>query len=200
MNGIRNGIGNALNNISVAWKNTWSGCKETVVDTFNNIWSSIKRVINSILGGIESMANGVVKGINTVISALNRLSFKIPNWVPAYGGESFGFNISQISSVSLPRLARGGVVNQATALIAGEAGKEAIVPLENNTGWIDKISSSITEYINTRLQRYGDNGEHSEIHITIPITLELDGETILKKMIKARKRMGYQIVVEEGLA
>jgi len=144
------------------------------------------------------MANGVVNGINTVINALNSLHFDIPDWVPGLGGKSFGFNIGTLATVSLPRLAKGGIVDGATPLIAGEAGREAIVPLENNTGWLDIVASKIVEAINSKFNGVTEDGYESGSDIVIPITLELDGETILKKLIKARKRLGRQIVVEEG--
>ena len=66
------------------------------------------------------MANGVVNGVNTVIKALNRLKFDIPDWVPGMGGKTFGFNIGMIPRVSIPRLAKGGVLTEATTVLAGE--------------------------------------------------------------------------------
>lgn len=193
---IKNGISNMLSAISTAWNNTWSNLKNTVTNIFSSIWNFIKGIINGILGGIEGMANGVVNGINKVIDALNNLSFDVPDWVPVLGGKTFGFNIPNLSPITLPRLARGGIVDGATPLIAGEAGREAIVPLENNTGWIDQISSKITEFIDSRLTAKDGNGDIEELALTIPITLELDGDVLLKKIIKAYKRRGYNIVVE----
>lgn len=193
---IKTGIELMLTTVQLIWVTTWTSCKTTVTNIFNSIWSAIKGVINSILGGIEAMANGVINGVNAVINALNGLHFDIPDWVPGFGGKTFGFSIPLLSTVSLPRLAKGGIVDGATPLIAGEAGKEAIVPLENNTGWIDLVSSRISDFINGRLADQEREDEYSEINITIPITLELDGDTLLKKLIKARKRRGYPIVVE----
>lgn len=88
----------------------WNGLKDSVVGIFTNLWNGLKSVINSIIGGVERMANGVIDGINTVIRALNRLQFNIPSWVPVYGGNSFGFNISQLGRVYIPRLAQGAVI------------------------------------------------------------------------------------------
>lgn len=193
---IKNGISTMLTAISTVWNNTWSNLKNTVTTVFSSIWDFIKGIINSILGGIEGMANGVVSGINRVIDALNNLHIEIPEWVPGLGGKSFGFNIPSLSPITLPRLARGGIVDGATPLIAGEAGKEAIVPLENNTGWIDQISSRIAEFIDSRLTERDGNGDIEELALTIPITLELDGDVLLKKIIKTYKRRGYSIVVE----
>ena len=64
----------------------------------------------------------------------------IPDWVPdwAGGGKTFGFNINEI-----PHLAKGGIVDRPTIAEIGEAGKEAVIPLENNLGWIDKIAEKL---------------------------------------------------------
>ena len=118
INSISAIIQTVLNTISSIWSNIWNGMKNTVVSIFNGIWNAIRGVINSILGGIEGMANGVVNGINAVIKALNKLHFDIPDWVPVFGGNSFGFNIPQLSRVSLPRLAEGGYVKANTPQLA----------------------------------------------------------------------------------
>ena len=39
--------------------------------------------------------------------------------------------------------AKGGIVKQATRAIIGEAGAEAVVPLENNTEWIDLLADKL---------------------------------------------------------
>ena len=57
------------------------------------------------------MANSVIKGINTMIKALNNLSFEVPDWVPGIGGKTFGFNIPTLGTISIPRLAHGGIVD-----------------------------------------------------------------------------------------
>jgi len=51
------------------------------------------------------------------------LSFKIPSWVPGLGGK--GFDVPNI-----PELANGGLVMQPTLALVGEAGPEAVVPLD----------------------------------------------------------------------
>ncbi len=107
---IKNHISNTLNNIKTIWNSIFNSIKTTTSNIFNGIWSTIKRIINSILGGIEGMANGIVRGVNTVINAMNGLSFDIPEWVPGMGGNKFGFNIPNLNNISLPRLATGAVI------------------------------------------------------------------------------------------
>ena len=72
--------------------------------------NGVKQPINAIIGFFENMANAVVEAINAVISAINKLSFDVPDWVPELGGKKFGFNIPKVPEVSLPRLAQGAVI------------------------------------------------------------------------------------------
>ncbi len=88
----------------------WKTLKSETSTIWNGIWGAMKSVINTILGGVESMVNGVINALNKMISALNNLSFDIPDWVPGIGGESFGLDIPTVSKVHLPRLASGTVV------------------------------------------------------------------------------------------
>ena len=56
------------------------------------------------------MIRGMVNGLNAVMRALNRLHIKIPDWVPGFGGRTFGFNIGYLSAPQIPYLASGAVI------------------------------------------------------------------------------------------
>ena len=107
----------------------------------NNFWA---QKFDSIRQGARSAFNGVIgvveKAINSIIRKINTLHWKIPSWVPALGGKSFGFNFK---TVSIPRLATGGIATRSTFANVGENGKEAILPLENNTQWMDKLAEKL---------------------------------------------------------
>lgn len=129
--GLLGGLKNTWNTIttwfttSVTWiKNKlttgFTDIKNSVVKIWDSLWGGVKNTINFMLGGVEKMANGIVKGINKMIGALNGLSFDVPDWVPGIGGETFGFNIQEISEVKIPRLASGGVVTGPTFAQIGE--------------------------------------------------------------------------------
>jgi len=100
----------------------WSSAWNSVKNIFDKVWSALsnaaKKPINTILSAINSMISGVCKGINTMIRALNRLKFDIPEWVPGLGGESFGFNLKEVSAPKIPLLAEGGFVERNTPQLA----------------------------------------------------------------------------------
>ena len=81
------------------WKKAWNG----VLDILKSVW-------NLIVGTVEGAINFIIDGINLLISALNKIHFEVPDWVPLVGGKSFGINITPVSRVSLPRLASGAVI------------------------------------------------------------------------------------------
>lgn len=147
VNGIKNGITTAFNAVKTFLTNCMNTIKSVITSVWNGIWGAIKGVINGILRGIESMVNGVIKGLNFMINALNKLSFDVPDWVPGIGGKKFGFNIRNISEVSLPRLENGGMVNAGTAFIAGEAGAEVVANIGNRTGVMntDEMRESVAQ-------------------------------------------------------
>ena len=121
----------------------WRKVCQGMAEIFQGTWLIIKAIINAILGGVDVMANGVVNAANTIIDAFNGLHFNIPDWVPKIGGKNFGFNIAHVHAVNVPRLAYGGIAIGSTIANIGEAGREAVLPLENNTGWMDDLAYKI---------------------------------------------------------
>lgn len=83
----------------------------------------LQRAGDRIMDIFKGVINGVIQffenGINFIIGRLNKLSITVPDWIPEIGGESFGFNLSQ---VSIPRLAQGGYVraNQPQLAMIGD--------------------------------------------------------------------------------
>ena len=51
--------------------------------------------------------------------------------------------VKSIPKIKIPKLARGGIIDSPTVAMVGEAGKEAVMPLENNTGWIDMLAGKL---------------------------------------------------------
>ncbi len=103
-----------LGKIQEVWSTVWNVISDVVNRVWNGIWNGIKTVINFILGGIESFVNGTIKGINLLLSGISSVANAIGSLI---GLDPINL---QISTISLPRLAKGGVLTRATAVIAGE--------------------------------------------------------------------------------
>lgn len=136
-------------NFKGAWEgikgivNTWANFFKGVWTSIKNVFSGVKTFFSDIFKGAFNGVMGIVeKAINAIIKRANKLSWDIPEWVPVIGGGKFGFNFKEIS---IPRLAQGGIATRSTIANIGEAGKEAILPLENNTEWMDALANKIAE-------------------------------------------------------
>lgn len=170
------GIGALVTAGVLLWKN-W----DTVTSKAKELWLNIQSIftkignfIGNIFSGIENTCkkgvNFIIDGLNTFIGGLNKI--KVPDWVPAVGGK--GINIPKI-----PRLAQGGVIDEATLAVVGEAGKEAVMPLENNTGWMDILAERIAS-------RRGSTGS------PIQLIINLGEETIFEKFIDYMEDKDFQ--------
>lgn len=135
INAIKGVFTNAWNTIS-GWFRTSVAPKFTV-----NYWIT---KFNTIKDGARAAFNGVIsiveRAVNAIITKINTLSWTIPDWVPMIGGRRFGFNFR---AITIPRLATGGIATSSTLVNVGEKGKEAILPLENNTAWMDILANKI---------------------------------------------------------
>lgn len=116
-------IKDQVTNITTVLVNT----VKTLFDGLVAFFASVPNRIGGALGGIRDAMTGVfraaINGIKTLWNnTLGRLSFSIPSWVPFVGGKSFSFP-------KFPEFANGGIINAPTLGWVGEAGPEAIIPL-----------------------------------------------------------------------
>ncbi len=149
------------------WERAWDG----IVKIFDGVWSSMKRIINSILGGVETMANGVVDAINTMIRALNNFKVDFPDWVPLAGGKTLGFNISELSRVSIPRLADGAVIR------GGDPFMAVLGDQRRGQTNIEAPLATIRQAVREELKLQGNSGRNagSETYV-----FQVDGKTFFE--------------------
>ena len=128
----------------LAYKNS-----ETFRDAVNSSFNAIKVVAETVakfVGTVFSTAFGIIKAemnliirlVNMAITTLNKINFKVPDWVPGIGGKGFDVNLPTI-----PMLANGGIVSGPTFAMIGEAGPEAVVPLGRGMG----MGTNVTVYV-----------------------------------------------------
>ena len=125
------------------WKRAWEGIKNIFSGAFGGLKSVAKAPINGIIALINGALSAITSGINAVKRALNKISVDIPSWVPGFGGKKFGFNFSMSSAPRIPMLANGGIATRSTIANIGEAGREAVLPLDRNTEWMNTLVDKI---------------------------------------------------------
>lgn len=164
---------------SDAWsgiKNVFSSVGSFFKDTFTNAWESVKNVFSTggkifdgikdgIVSSFKTIVNGIIGGINKVVAtpfnAINNALNTIRN-IEIAGFTPFSGLLPSISVPQIPLLAKGGVVRQATTAVIGEDGAEAVVPLEKNTEWIDKVADKLASKQKTVVVNQTNN--YSQAH------------------------------------
>lgn len=166
---------NIVQPVSRFFSGLWNG----IVQGVNGLAAGIKTVFSSIVAIIKAPINAVIGGINSIFRTLNGVT--VPSWVPGLGGAHPTFPM-------FPMLAKGGVVDSATMAIIGESGKEAVMPLENNTGWITNLAGQLAER--------GGAGGGNTVNISVNVETkggdfeEADAINIAKKINTALKSQG----------
>lgn len=207
--GLLNGFVGGIASI----KNAAKEIVQTIQDAFKNIpnwfqtkftdaWTKVKNVFSnggSIFSGIKegidktlkTVINKIIDGINTVISVpFNKINSMLNTIktieIPIIGQPFYGlWGWSPLSVPRIPKLAKGTVVNRPTQAIIGEAGKEAVVPLENNLEWLDTLKNMLVEAI-------GDIVGGDQV-----INLNIDGERLFRWFMKRMKQK--QFVTNGGI-
>ena len=109
--------------LAIAYKK-FEGFRNIVDAVFGAIKFYINNVTIPLFNTLVDVFKTVFNGIAVVWNnTFGKLSFKVPSWVPGIGGK--GFDIPDI-----PMLAAGGIVTGPTLAMIGEAGPEAVIPLD----------------------------------------------------------------------
>lgn len=106
----------------------FDGIKEGIVSTF-------KVVVNGLIDGINKVVKLPFEGLNGILNTIHRIEI--------VGVKPFDWLTWRAPVPQLPKLATGGITTGTTIAMIGEAGKEAVLPLENNTGWMDSLADRI---------------------------------------------------------
>ncbi len=171
-NSIRNIFGNIGNFFSGVW--------ERVKNSFSNLGTSIG---NAIGGAVKSGINGVIslveRTINSAIRMINN-GISMINMIP-------GVHVGTMNTLSLPRLAKGGVLTEATTVLAGEysgarTNPEIVTP--------QNIMRDTFEDV---LSNYSGNNNDRPIYLTVNVGDKKLGQILLEDLRDRTRRTGKDI-------
>jgi phage-related protein len=103
--------------------------------TFEAVRTFFVGLVNGMIGLFEGFVNGIIGGLNFLIRQINKLKINVPA-TPFNKAFTMGFDFRELENVTMPRvqLADGGIVTRATRALIGEAGPEAVIPLDKMGG------------------------------------------------------------------
>lgn len=193
-NGIKNAWNSAgkwFSNMASKIKNAFSNIPSWFKSKFKSAWSSIKAVFSgwgSFFGGLwtkikskfgsigtsigKTMGNAVKSGLNKVLSTVEKTINKgigLINSAIRLANKLPGINVGTVSKISLPRLAKGGVLEKGQVGLLEGSGAEAVVPLERNHAWLSKVAADLNELQGNTFQ----NGTSLQIKSVLDRIVEL---------------------------
>ena len=183
---FKNAIVSKFNEIKTNVVNKVTQLKDSIVNKFNEIKTNVINKVADIKNGVINKFNSIKDGAatafnnvkNAVLTPINTLKDKISDIVDKIKGFFAGLKIKipkikmphfsltgkfSLSKMTIPKLAvdwyqNGGVFDKATQIGVGENGREAVMPLEKNTGWINELADKIN---------ISGNNENSGLNVTI---------------------------------
>lgn len=179
-----NAVKDAFSSIGDFFKGVWDTVKSIFVNAGQMVGEAVggafKSAVNAVLGTIENVVNGFIGMINGVLGVVRNL--------PGLGW------VGSVSTVSLPRLARGGIVDSPTIAMIGEAGKEAVVPLEN-TGFIQTLGRVVSSAVVNAMAGVSLQGGFSgDGDIVIQIAGHEFGRVAIQEINKEHERAGQTLL------
>lgn len=159
-------------------------------DCMAGLGNGFSNGVNWVLEKLNDLKERVLSIADNLKSAFSfewRLpSLKLPHlqvhWDPVDNVLANFFGVTAFPRLSVSWFARGGILDGAqifgrmgsTLLGGGEAGREAVLPLDRNTDWMDQVAERVVAMLG--FQSGGD------VNVTIPVTL--DGDVITKVVVR----------------
>lgn len=150
--GIASMIGSTLDVIFATISSVWDGISNVISNVLGGIskgvqdkWNGIKDTIKNAIEG----ARDIVKGAIDKIKGFFDFKWELPKLkLPHFSmSGSFSLDPPSVPSIGVDWYAKGGVFDKPSVIGVGEKGKEAVMPLENNTSWISQLAGVISSKI-----------------------------------------------------
>jgi len=146
---IQSYISNVLNGISGTVSNIWNGIKDTVSNVLNGISGTVSSVWEGIKSTISGAINGAKDAVSSAIEAIKGLfNFSIswphiplPHFHVSGSANPLDWLSQGVPSIGIEWYAKGGIMTKPTIfgmngnslMVGGEAGNEAVLPLNDKT-------------------------------------------------------------------
>lgn len=190
--GFRNFIDGFIAKVKEVIQTGFNFIKEKIINPIKDAFSSVKQTFSNIVSTIGEKlgaAKDKVKEIIDKIKSFFKFDWELPKLkVPKFSITPSGWSVGDLLKGSIPKLgitwnAQGGVFDKPTVFGygnslqgIGEAGAEAVVPLENNTEWLDKIAGMLA----------------NKMGAGTPIVLEVDGKVFAQTSIATINQLTKQ--------
>ena len=143
---------NLFNNLS----STISGIFNGILSTASNIWNSIQSTISNAIDGARNAVSNAIEAIKSLFNFnISWPHIPLPHFYVSGSANPLDWLSQGVPSIGIEWYAKGGIMTKPTlfgmngnrAMVGGEAGAEAILPLNKST--LGAIGQSIANTMNT---------------------------------------------------
>lgn len=128
----------SIRSVFSGWGSFFGGLWTKIKSKFSSIGSALGKAMgDSVKSGLNKVLSTIEKTINKGIGLINK-AINLANKLP-------GINVGNVPTLSLPRLAKGGVLKKGQVGVLEGSGAEAVIPLENNHGWLSKVAADLNK-------------------------------------------------------
>lgn len=190
---MKNAITNIFNTVKNTITNTVSNIKNGLINGFTTAVNKVKSVVSTVKNVITSPFKAAWKIVSGVIGKLKSAfnfswhlpKLKLPHISVSGGKAPFGIaGKGSLPKFSINWYKQGGVFDQPSVIGVGEAGTEAVMPLEKNTGWIDVLAGKLNNSMG-----------NSNSNKPVSIILQVDKQRLGKVTISSIN----DIIEQEGI-
>lgn len=163
----------------------WNAIVDKIKKVGDSIGNIFKAVWDGIKAGFKAMVNGIIGFANIWIDGLNFQLLPIRALIVGIS-KAFGqkLSFSDVKIPHIPKLAKGGIVPYQTMAMLGEGNKkEAVLPLEQNTEWMDILAAKIASQIPS-----------GSFDGTIEVPVNIDGREVARAVRSGENELGNQTV------
>lgn len=165
-------VKDAFAEVGSFFEGLWKDIKSKFEDIGSKIGDAVGGAFNTAINWVLEKAIGIINGfIDTINGAIGIIN-KIP-----------GVEINKIDRLEVPKLEKGGVLEKGQVGLLEGNGAEAVVPLERNTKWLDRLATMLTEKLSN--SEFAGSGEQ-------PIVLQVDGRVLARTSIKSINQLTKQ--------
>lgn len=195
-------VTNMLNNISSNFQsystkmiNINNNLVSTILKQYQTMKAQSQNYFNSMRNNSINAMNDVYRNVSNQLQNIKSLfnnfnatlKVKVPHF---YMTGEFNAETKQVPKVGVHYFARGGVVDRATLGVFGEAGKEALVPLENNTEWMGTLKSIVDSALVQAMQF--SSGSVNDGFGSGDLVIQIDGSILGKIALNQLKKISRQ--------
>lgn len=202
--GIQSTLSSVLSTIESTISNTWNGIRNTVMSVLNGISNTVSSVWNGVKHTISSAINGARDAVSSAINAIKNLfNFQIrwphiplPHFRVSGSDNPLDWLKGNLPSIGIDWYAKGGILTKPTAfgmngnslMVGGEAGREAVLPLNDQT--LGAIGRGIAKTMTSNLPT---------IHITITGNTVREEADLHRLADLVGEKLLYELERQQGL-